>query len=351
MSSPQTTGGGAADGLGRSAECCSELELRPEGADVFGNREGAADEDRAALDNALLRRFTVRGLGEYERDMSTDSAPRVASGLEERDVKRQRVSRIPRWWHSIDLGDGVVTPGYKTAAIHEAELHEMDLPSLVHRSVLDIGAWDGFYSFAAEQRGARRVVALDHFVWALDYRAADALARKYQNEGLVPPPYTSVPELWDEEGQPGKAGFDLCHEILGSRVEAVIADLNTMDLDSLGSFDVVLYLGVLYHEPNPMNALMRLRRVTNDLAVIESEMTYFPGLEHLALAEFYPSAELNGDPTNWWVPNYTCLEGLCRASGFRRLEIKKGSPALFASLPPGSNPVHFRGIFHAYVDG
>ena len=285
-----------------------------------------------------------------ESAVSVDRNAEIPQGLERRAAKRDRVAQIPKWWHSIDLGDGVLTPGHKTPAILEAELHDMDLPSLKGRSVLDIGAWDGFYSFITEQRGAARVVALDHFVWALDPVAAAAFQRHCEREGVVVPPSDSVVGVWDEEGLPGKAGFDLCHEVLASNVETVVADFNTMDLSTLGSFDVVLYLGVIYHEPNPMNALMRLRSITEGVAIIESEMTYFPGREHSPIAEFFPGAELAGDATNWWVPNAACLEGLCRASGFARVEMKKGPPRPFASLAPGSEAVHYRGIFHAFVE-
>src|SRR5947208_97682 len=66
------------------------------------------------------------------------------------------------WFHSIDLGDGVVTPGQKDTL---SEVGHLKLPDLTGRTVLDIGAYDGFYSFEAERRGAKRVVAADHFVW------------------------------------------------------------------------------------------------------------------------------------------------------------------------------------------
>ena len=67
------------------------------------------------------------------------------------------------WWHSIDLGDGRITPG-----VHKLEelcdnYARFDLPEdLRGKRLLDIGAWDGFYSFEAERRGAQ-VVSAD--VW------------------------------------------------------------------------------------------------------------------------------------------------------------------------------------------
>ena len=51
---------------------------------------------------------------------------------------------------------------------------------------------------------------------------------------------------------PGRRGFDFAHAALGSRVEPVVADFATVDLHALGAFDVVLYLGVLYHMKEPL---------------------------------------------------------------------------------------------------
>ena len=71
------------------------------------------------------------------------------------------------WWHSIDLGDRV-TPGHKSPDLLEREWSNLRLPDLAGRSVLDIGCWDGWFSFRAERERAARVVALDHYVWSLD---------------------------------------------------------------------------------------------------------------------------------------------------------------------------------------
>src|SRR2546423_15271821 len=68
-----------------------------------------------------------------------------------------------RWYHTIDLGQGVVTRGVDNSPERLARVH---LPSdLSGCSVLDIGAWDGFFSFEAERRHASRVVATDHYAW------------------------------------------------------------------------------------------------------------------------------------------------------------------------------------------
>jgi len=224
------------------------------------------------------------------------------------------------WWHSIDLGHGVTTKGQKTPAALARETKTLKLPDLKGRSVLDIGAFSGFYSFEAETRGALRVVALDHFVWALDLPKFMEYHQDCKDRGIVPPAHEDTP-FWQPDTLPGKAGYDIAHRVRGSRVETVVGDFMNMDLGPLGTFDVVLYLGVLYHMQDPLGSLKRLAAVTKDLAIIETHAVAAPGYEHLELCEFYSSNQLNGDVSNWWGPNIKALEGLCHAAGFSKVEV------------------------------
>src|SRR5437879_7385162 len=133
------------------------------------------------------------------------------------DLKR-RVDRI-RWWHTIDLGGGVITPG---ASDNLKTLPKLGLPErLDGKAVLDIGAWDGFFSFEAERRGAARVLATDSF-------------------------------SWDGSNWSTKAGFQLARRALGSRVEDETIDVLDLAPERSGTFDVVLFLGALYHMRHPM---------------------------------------------------------------------------------------------------
>jgi tRNA (mo5U34)-methyltransferase len=252
------------------------------------------------------------------------------------DEKRRRVAECPYWWHSIDLGDGVITPGLKFGGgieVMRQDAARVGLPAdLTGRSVLDIGAYDGFYSFEAERRGAARVVALDHFVWLNDVAHGRVdYGLQYLRDGRVGP---GTPT-------PGKRPFDVAHELLGSRVESVVGDFMSYPLEQLGVFDVVLYLGVLYHMEEPLRALRRVFEVTREVAIIESEFVAL--LEHESIAQFFPGAELNNDPTNWWVPNIRALVGLAQAAGFGRVELVAREPE--AGAPPGQ---HGRATIHAW---
>ncbi len=140
---------------------------------------------------------------------------------------------------------------------------------------------------------------------------------------MVPRAYQEMP-YWKPSELPGKRGFDVAHELRRSGVRAVVADFMETDLEALGTFDVVLFLGVLYHMQNPLEALKRLATVTGDVAVIETQAMAVPGLEGRALCQFFESNELNYDVSNWWAPNRRALEGMCRAAGFRRVETIAG---------------------------
>jgi tRNA (mo5U34)-methyltransferase len=184
------------------------------------------------------------------------------------------------WFHSIDLGDGVRTPGKDDS---ERKLRKLRLPeSLEGKTVLDVGAWDGFFSFEAERRGAARVVATDWYVW-----------------GGV---------------KDRKAGFDYARERLGSSVEDLVIDVLDLSPETVGGqFDVVLFLGVLYHQRHPLLALERVASVTRDLLVIETEMSHLPTRK--PAIRYY----LEGD--DWCAPNPAALRSMLADVGFREVEI------------------------------
>ena len=273
---------------------------------------------------------------------------------------RALADAVDFWWHSIDLGNGVITPGRKSADWLKHELAALRLPDLHGKSVLDIGAWDGYYSFAAERLGARRVLALDHYVWSLDRACAEAWHARYAGAGEVAPPIEST-DAWQPQALPGKRGFDTACAVLGSRVEDRVSDFMDVPAAAIGTFDVVLFLGVLYHMENPLAALRKLRTLTGEMAVIETHAVALPAYEHRALCEFYPNGELDGDVSNWWGPNLAALRAMCLAAGFRRVEVKQGPPAksalqealrrlhLFASGARQRRPRCYRAIVHAYV--
>ena len=185
------------------------------------------------------------------------------------------------WWHSIDLGDGYVTPG-----VHSfdklTEIYQLfGLPEdLTGRRALDIGCWDGFYSFEMERHGAS-VVSVD---------------------------------CWRPEN------FFRAREALGSKAEFHELSVYDVTRERLGSFDVVLFLGVLYHLRHPLLGLEQVCEVTRDVAIISSHVIDNFYTSPRPIMEFYEIDELGGQYDNWWGPNVDCLTRMLRAAGFARTE-------------------------------
>ena len=246
------------------------------------------------------------------------------------DEIRARLQAHPEWFHTIELAPGLFTPGRCSQDALLEKWAVQGLTDLAGRSVLDIGAYDGYFSFAAERAGAARVVALDHYVGSADMAGYMAEWRASKAAGGTPLPAPHATRHWDPDGLPGRRPFDLARAAIGSRVIPVVGDFMTMDLEALGTFDVVLFFGVLYHLTDPLGAMRRVAQVTapGGLVAIETDAIEIPGHENLAWWEFFPGQERNNDASNWWAPNAVALRGLCRAAGFREVTILTPPPAL-----------------------
>ncbi|HEY4378068.1 MAG TPA: hypothetical protein VGM93_12960, partial [Acidimicrobiales bacterium] len=231
-----------------------------------------------------------------------------------------------RWWHSIDLGEYGQTQGYKTPEILEREWQAMRVPALAGKSVLDIGAWDGYFSFRAEREGAASVTSLDHYVWSFDPLEKIAYEAECRAKGETPKPWDEIEQLWRPHELPGKRSYDVAHDALGSRAEVVVGDFMALPREELPTADVVFFLGVLYHLKDMVEAFSRLRHVTKELAIIETEAADLPEYAGTPVAEFTPEDQMSDDPTNWWAPNDAALVGLARSAGFSKIEVVQGAP-------------------------
>ncbi|HEY7580204.1 MAG TPA: methyltransferase domain-containing protein [Acetobacteraceae bacterium] len=194
------------------------------------------------------------------------------------------IRQLP-WFHQIDFGAGLLTPGaIRLSKINRMSRMLFDGLDLRGRTLLDIGCWDGAYSLEATRRGAT-VTAVDHFVW--------------------------------HDGWGDRRCIDLVQRHLAPSLRVVDADLLELTPDRLGRFDVVLFLGVLYHLRDPLTALERVARLATDTLVVETRMT----MRHLRkpVMQFHPGGTLGSDPTNWWTPNRRCVEAMLRDLGFQRI--------------------------------
>jgi tRNA (mo5U34)-methyltransferase len=233
-----------------------------------------------------------------------------------------------RWYHSIDLGNGIVTPGWEKDTA--SRLRKLMIPDDLHGlTVLDIGAWDGFFSFEAERRGAKRVLATDYDSW--------------------------LGKTWGS-----KAGFELARRALNSHVEDTTIDVLELSPERVGVFDLVLFLGVLYHLRHPLLALERIFSVTGRHLILETHVDMLWSRRPAMV--FYPSSELYGDPTNWWGPNPAAVIAMLKSVGFKKVQqvSRKHSPLFMlgsaAYLKIRKRSPFFRAllqnrmVFHAWRD-
>jgi tRNA (mo5U34)-methyltransferase len=185
-------------------------------------------------------------------------------------------------YHSIDLPDGSVLPGLQSIEHLRWRLDLFGLPrDLRGKRVLDVGAWDGWFSFECERRGADVVavdcIALDTFIEA--------------------------------------------KELIGSKVEYLTLDVNELSASRLGHFDIVLFFGVLYHLRHPLLGLEKAAELSTGLVLVESFVIQ-PELRQIpAVMEFYERSELGGQVDNWCGPSPECLVSMCRSAGLAQVEL------------------------------
>jgi tRNA (mo5U34)-methyltransferase len=192
------------------------------------------------------------------------------------------------WWHSFDLPDGTRIRGVNSVEYMQLRLSQFPIAEdLTGKRVLDIGTWDGWFAFEMERRGAE-VLAID---------------------------------VWDNPR------FHQMHSTLGSSVEHRIMDVYDLSPERVGRFDVVLFLGVLYHLKHPLLALERVCSVTTDLAAVDSfvlQERHRPDadVDTRPIMEFYEADEFGGQTDNWVGPSVPCLLAFCRTAGFARVELR-----------------------------
>jgi len=218
------------------------------------------------------------------------------------DVIRARVRALGKWFHNLDLRGVETAPDHFLGDYPRAKwkCFANAIPQdLSGRTVLDIGCNGGFYSIEMKRRGADRVVAIDF-----------------------------------DETYLAQARFaaEVCE------VEIEFQKLSVYDVAKLQEkFDVVLFMGVLYHLRHPLLALDLIHEhAARDLLIFQSmqrgsdeivpvredypfsqrEIFAQPGFPRL----YFVENKYAGDPTNWWIPNRACVEGMLRSSGFEILE-------------------------------
>jgi tRNA (mo5U34)-methyltransferase len=229
--------------------------------------------------------------------MSGTGAIEASREFSPEEIRRQAEALGP-WFHNIELMGVATAPDHFLGDYPRVKWRRFAgaLPTdLTGKSVLDIGCNAGFYSIEMKRRGAARVLGIDSDA---DYLAQARFAAR----------------------------------ILDLDIE--FRPLSVYDVGAIGErFDVVLFLGVLYHLRHPLLALdLIYEHVAEDLLVFQSMQR---GAGHVdSVAEdydFWESGHFDrpgyprmhfiehryaGDQTNWWVPNRACVEAMLRSAGF-----------------------------------
>lgn len=211
---------------------------------------------------------------------------------------RQRVRELGDWFHNLNLNGVQTAPQHFLGDYPEIKWRSFAnaIPAdLRGKSVLDIGCNAGFYSIEMKRRGADRVLGID-----------------------------------SDETYLAQARF--AAEV--SEVDIEFRPVTVYDVGSLGErFDVVLFLGVLYHLRHPLLALDLIHEhVARDLFVFQSMQRGSDEVEPLSKDYHFWQTKIfeqpgyprlhfvekkySGDPTNWWIPNRACSEAMLRSAGF-----------------------------------
>jgi tRNA (mo5U34)-methyltransferase len=242
--------------------------------------------------------------------LKQDKSDNTQGAKAEEGSVEERVNQIS-WRHQIPLKNGQTTNGTKDSSL---DLQEFQLPEdlFKDKTVADVGACDGFFSFYAEQNGAKDVLAIDPYRWTLDNR-------------------------WS-----GMEGFNLAREINESKVKDSVELLENLSPETVGEWDVSLFLGVFYHLVDPVRILQNVASITKETLVVETINAEFWGARYgypiieqdsnkylhpfiieKPLLLYYPENEVDGDYTTWYAPNPKYIEDMLRVEGFKTFDTKR----------------------------
>jgi tRNA (mo5U34)-methyltransferase len=242
---------------------------------------------------------------------------------EQRALVERIQARSGPWYHTVDVGHGVRTPG---GFDHAPALAHYGLPDdLTGMRCLDVATFDGFWAFEMERRGAAEVVALDIEQWT-DLDLPPYVREEFAGKGLAV-----------STGQ----GFQILHELKQSRVERRICNVYDLSPEKFGTFDLVYCGDLLVHLSNPHRALQNICAVTRGTAILAEP--FYPPLDEAGLG---PIAVLSGDMSNchWWVPSSAFQEKAIGLAGFTRVE-RRGTVDLRTREHP--EVANVRAIYHA----
>lgn len=244
--------------------------------------------------------------------MSTSHLNNRIDSLTFREWVKFQVEIEPYWFHRIELFPDLVTPGWSDPSVEK--LPYFGLPDdLSGMRVLDIGCAEGFFSFEAERRGAKEVIAIDSF--------PDSVRR-----------------------------FNICRNVFGSKATAFLCNVYDLNPRTFGTFDVVFFFGVLYHLRHPLLALEKIFSVCAGTILLQTANFESRDLVDVPIAKFHPCGIQSGtpekpmfDPTVFWLPNAECVRAMLKHVGFHQINtltenvgvvVRAQQPVKTSGFPP-----------------
>jgi tRNA (mo5U34)-methyltransferase len=230
------------------------------------------------------------------------------------------------WYHTLDLGGGVVTPGWMDLRPIVARL---PWPDVRGRRCLDVGTYDGFLAFELERRGAASVVATDisdHAQW--DWPRAE---RERGAQYLA--------QIAGEKGR----GFEIARSALGSSVEKHEISVYDLSPEAIGEFDVVVCGSLLLHLKDPVRALEAIRSVCRGSFLSAEQIDPLLTL----ISPGRPATWFRaGNQTQWQIPNVAGLRAMVESAGFRAERSVRPYAVPFGAGYPGGGARGARAVAH-----
>lgn len=298
--------------------------------DIAGFRVGVATDARRAerLKKSAFVRYLVKpGMGLLRRrgnghapegEPSAFQPARPAAALDgEGAAIWDRISKIG-WYHTIDLGHGIATPGFID---NRGTEHLFGIPEdLTGKRCLDIGTYDGFWSFEFERRGAAEMIGID-----VDSPADYDLPRPLKLKAIEERERDKAAhqQAWSDNMAhvgmqwPGE-GFRTAAEILGSRARREVCDVYDLAPERFGLFDVVLISQLLLRMRDPQTVVENMLSVTAPGGCAIIAEPYDSELEALSK----PASEFIGVTAMgiWWAHSIKSMKRMMEVAGFERIE-------------------------------
>ncbi len=322
---------------GRFGEALPLLEQAMNGTD--GQQNSVVAQLLGHCRERLANGKITAGLGQTDKPSNTAShQPDRKAGEEYLARRKKFVQRALElglgdvsnyyWYHTIDLGDGLVTPGvFDLRETLPAFRFPKDMKGM---TVLDVGSATGFFAFEFEKRGGRVISVelpslekMDRFPGQTTEQLVRGIQRSFKPPtrpddqlGKLARPLTSDELYFYVMDGP----FRFCHQRLNSKVERCYSTVYDLSAEKLGieGFDLVFLGNVLLHTLYPLQALGAIAPLCKGTLILSQ--TILPGLDSQPAMVYVGGDDPKESHHTWWYPNKPCFEQLLKKLGFKTVE-------------------------------